>query len=376
MARSSIGLDVGTKAVRIAEVRYGSGGPSLTRFGRALLPAGAVEHGEVQDPEAVGLAISGLWKQLGLKSHAVHVGVANRHCVVRVLELPVMSKEDLESAIRLQAQEQIPIPLSEAVMDFEVLEEIDGPEGQRLMRVLVVAAERTTIDPLLRALNAAHLEPQSLELNAYPLVRCFNGTGAEDAHVIVDVGGGVTNVVVHQGGKIRFTRILPNFGGEDFTTAITESLGLERPEAEALKRSAASTLRRRAQSPSSEEVGQVLPDSAPIAEMPTPRSPEDVAADLIEPLLNKFVNEVRGSIDFYTSQPSSLRVERVVVTGGGSLLGGLAERLGAALGLPVEHGHAFSHFPGERTDASKQQVSIAEPFLGVAVGLALAENGG
>jgi type IV pilus assembly protein PilM len=344
MARSSIGLDVGSKAVRVAEVRYGGGKPSLTRFGRALLPAGAVEHGEVQDPAAVASAITGLWKELGLKGRAVHVGVANRHCVVRVVELPVMSRDDLESAIRFQAQEHIPISLEDAVMDFEVLEEIEGPEGP-LQRVLVVAAERATIDPLLRALNAAHLEPQSLELNAYPLVRCFNGYTDAAAHAIVDVGGAVTNVVVHHGGKIRFSRILSNFGGEDFTAAIAEGLGIPRDEAEKLKRK------------SSRKVG----------------SP---ATGVTDPLLDRFVNEVRGSIEFFTFQSGAPQLADVVLTGGGSLIGGLAERLSAALGVPVEHGHPFDHVPVDGADVSDKEMSIAEPFLGVAVGLALAENGG
>src|SRR5687768_10623797 len=135
MARSSIGLDVGTRAVRLAEVQAASSGPVLTRFGRILLPVGAVEHGEIQDPPAVANAITTLWKRLGLAGKSVHVGMSNRKVIVRVIELPVMSREDLAGAIRFQAQEHIPIPLAEAVMDFEILEEIENPEGERTQRV-------------------------------------------------------------------------------------------------------------------------------------------------------------------------------------------------------------------------------------------------
>lgn len=392
MARSSVGLDIGTKAVRIAEVRYGGGRPSLTRFGRVLLPAGAVEHGEVHDPDTVGSAIADLWKELGLKGRSVHVGVANRHCVVRVVELPVMSRDDLSSAIRFQAQEHIPIPLADAVMDFEVLESIDGPDGQYLQRVLVVAAEKGTIEPLLKAVSSARLEAETLELNAYPLVRCFNGTDSDGAHAIVDVGGGVTNVVIHHHGKIRFTRILPNFGGEEFTEAIASALGVSNDEAEALKRKASTILRKRARSwgtvveahvddqdPATEDDEEpVVVSPRELLGMPTsaPASKPEAAADVIEPLLERFVNEVRGSIDFYRTQPSSSHLDGVVVTGGGSLLGGLAERLSAALDVKVDQGDTFAHVPVDRDDVSKRQMSVAEPFLGVAVGLALAENGG
>src|SRR5688572_13950697 len=107
MARTSIGLDVGTRAVRLAEVQVTSGKPTVTRFGRVLLPVGAVEHGEIQDPQVVGEAIVTLWKRLGLSGRGVNVGVSNRRVVVRVIELPAMKPDDLASAIRFQAQEHI-----------------------------------------------------------------------------------------------------------------------------------------------------------------------------------------------------------------------------------------------------------------------------
>lgn len=358
MARSSVGLDIGSSAVRIAEVRHGGSGPSLTRFGRALLPAGAVARGEVQDPGAVASTVAGLLKELGIKGRSVHVGVSNRHCVVRIVELPAMAREDLESAIRFQAQEHIPIPLDEAVMDFEVMEEIDGPEGQRMQRVMVVAAERTTIDPLLEVLNAAHLDAQTLELNAYPLARCFNGNGSAGAHAILDVGGGVTNLVVHHHGRILFTRILPSFGGDEFTSAISEGLGVDVSEAEELKRALAKPVRRRSNGASRKA------------------AKAEAAAELVAPLIAKLVNEVKGSLDFFTSQPSAPDVERLVLTGGGSQLGGLADALAAGLGFPVQDGRPFEHVPVDPSHADDREVTVAEPFLGVAVGLALAENGG
>src|SRR4051794_16159436 len=102
MARSSIGLDIGTRAISVAEIVVSGGKPNLTRFGRALLPVGVVEHGEIQDPKAVGDPIPNLWKKLGLTGRTVHVEIANRHVVVRVIEVPSMSKDDLGAAIKFQ----------------------------------------------------------------------------------------------------------------------------------------------------------------------------------------------------------------------------------------------------------------------------------
>lgn len=420
MARTSIGLDIGSRAVRLAEVQASGEGPVLTRFGRILLPGGSVDHGEVTDPYAVASAITTLWKRLGLSGRSVHVGIANRRVVVRVVDMPAMPAGDLGPAIRYQAQEHIPIPLEEAVMDHQIIEEFTNEDGSAFQRVLVVAAERATVSLLLEALKQANLEALSVELNAYPLVRCL-GTATAGAEAIIDVGAGVTNVVVHHGSQIRFTRILPTFGGDEFTNAVSQAMGVERDEAESLKRRASKILRDRlrtparamsaptsaAPAPSGEAEGATDDDveadapaytktpsllqrpglsrsgpggrptfgqaaEAEVQAQPSGDVDLEQAADSIEPLLDRFVTEVRGSLDFYASQPGATAVERMILTGGGALMGGIPERLSSSLGIPVEHGHPFNRVPIGRVEVTVDERAIAEPFIGVAVGLALA----
>lgn len=376
MSKTSIGLDIGTRAVRAVEVKGSPGHESVVRFGRVLMPAGAMDHGEVQNPAAVAEAIQTLWKRLRVPGKAVHVGIANRRVVVRVIELPAMSDEDLKSAIKLQAQDHIPIPLSEAVMDYEVLERVDSADGQPVQRVLVVAAERASVMPLLEAVKMAKLEARSLELNAYPLVRCL-GDGSSDAEAIVDIGAGVTTVVIHVGGRIRFTRILPNFGGDDFTAAVAEGLGVSLEEAEPMKRHAAGDLASR-MTDGDEGPAPVAPSfvdgavAATTETMTAVDAPVRTVAELIEPVRQRFVSEVRGSVDFYSSQPGAANVGRVVLTGGGSMLGGLSDALSNALGITAEIGHPFARVPMGHMNVSSDQTNVAERYMSVAVGLALA----
>lgn len=434
--RGNIGLDIGTSAVRAAEVRGGDKSPTVARFGQVLLPRGAVVNGEVQEPSVVGQAISTLWKRAGFSGRGVRIGIGNRRVVVRQIELPAMAREDLEGAIRFQAQDYIPIPLPEAVMDFEVLEELSGDEGEPLQRVLVVAAERVMIDSVLAAVHAAKLEPETVELNAYPLVRALGGEAAvaPEVEAIIDVGGGVTNVVIHQGGKIRFTRLLPNLGGDDFTQSIVDALDLDWEEAESLKYRASGALARQlgieveeplprfeSEEPEPEELeiggpeeegldieslggedeeeeppadltdlsgleGEGEDEEAPedleeeVEEPPEAREePEPVAegeqveraVEALNAVLQRFVGEIRGSVDFYTTQQEALPLRAVVLTGGGSLLAGLAEQVSTALQVPVERAHVFDRVPAGKVKLSADQIDAAEPFLGVAVGLAL-----
>jgi type IV pilus assembly protein PilM len=307
--------------------------------------------------------------------------------VVRVIEMPVMSKDDMGSAIRFQAQEHIPIPLDEAVLDFEPLDEVQRPDGN-IQRVLVVAAERGTIQPAIEALKLAKLDALTLELSAYPLVRVFGDKSLAGSQAIVDIGAGVTNIVVQERGKIRFTRILPVFGGDEFARVVTEALGVSRDEAETLKRRASALLRTRdasltrtraparaSRAATNDEL--VTSDSGDVSTQhtngSTPAAQIEAAADAIEPALDRFVTEVRGSLDFYTSQPDAADLKSVVVTGGGSLMGGIVERLNASLGIPVTHGNPFDRAPIGKIKVSSEEMSVAEPFIGLAVGLALAE---
>jgi type IV pilus assembly protein PilM len=375
MSKTSIGLDIGTRAVRAVELKGGPGHQSVVRFGRVLMPAGAMDHGEVQNPTAVAEAIQTLWKRLRMSGKSVHIGIANRRVVVRVIELPAMADEDLKSAIKLQAQDHIPIPLSEAVMDYEILERVDSPDGQPVVRVLVVAAERASVMPLLEAVKMAKLDAKSLELNAYPLVRAL-GNGSDEAEAIVDIGAGVTTVVIHLGGRIRFTRILPTFGGDDFTAAVADGMGVETEQAETLKRQASLDLAALVRGENSDQSVVVTPsfsDSSLEEEHSTVavESSQRGVAQMMEPVLQRFVSEVRGSVDFYTSQPGAANVGRVVLTGGGSMLGGLSDAITNALGITADVGHPFARVPMGSMNVSADQTNVAERYMSVALGLAL-----
>src|SRR6476659_6335707 len=234
MARRLIGLDIGTNAVRVAELEL-SDPPRLTSFGQVALPPGAMRDGEVVDPAAVTAAIQRLWKELSLKKAPVRVGVASPRVLVRTVDLPTMSDEELTGALQFQAQDLIPIPLEDAVLDFQVLESLpvpeavgEGPPPQPMSRVLLAAAHKDLILNLTGAVRAAGLSVAAVDLVPLALVRSVgrrvaaNGTGVE---AIVNIGGGVTVVVVHELGIPRFVRILGS-GGRSVTDAVARDLEL------------------------------------------------------------------------------------------------------------------------------------------------------
>jgi type IV pilus assembly protein PilM len=343
--------------VRAAVIR--DGGPStLVAFDQAPLPAGAVRAGVVEDPQAVGQAVAGLRSRLGFGSRTVRVGVSNLKLVTRTLELPALPRDEIMGAIRYHAQDQIPLPLEDAIVDFQVVEEFTSEDGHPLLHVLVVAAQRQMIDDLVDALALGGVEPSRIEPSVWALLRATPGN---DTEAVVDVGGSLTTVMVHLGSKIRFVRTLGT-GGDDFTKALQEAAALHPHDAERLKRKSVRALERRLASSDSER-------------MQRPRVPETKAAEVLAPMARRLVDEIRGSLDYYSAQSDASLIDRVRLFGGGSLLGGFKQRLRSAVGVEVVRAAPASGLKLGK-DVDDVQLDDQEPFLGVAIGLASSSSEG
>ena len=159
MARKIVGLDIGTTAVRAAELSVRRGRVVLERLGQHGLPQGAVVDGEVADPTAVTAAIKALWRHARIGGRQVVVGVANQRVVVRLVDLPWMQPQELQRSLAYQAGDYLPISVEEAELDYDVVGEYEGAGGQRLLRVLLAAAQKEMLAGHLRAVTAAGLEP-------------------------------------------------------------------------------------------------------------------------------------------------------------------------------------------------------------------------
>ena len=343
-----VGLDIGTSGVRAAELSLGKGAATLERFGQVALPPGAVRDGEVIDADAVARAVKQLWLQAKFTSKKVVVGVANQKVVVRQVDLPWLPLKELRQSLAFQVQDYIPMPVENAILDFHPLEEFTSDSGARMLRVLLVAAARDMVDSALRAVELAGLQPAMVDLTSFAVLRTQAGAGSTlglEAEALIDIGASVTNIVVHQGGVPRFVRILL-MGGHDITDAVAERLGVELEQAESVKQTTGLA---------------AVPGTA--EQHPANRAIESTGAG--------FVEEVRGSLDYYLAQPGAVRIDRVVLSGGGSRLTGLAERLSAATRLPVEIAHPLSVLKLGKTGLTDEQLQYIEPMTTVPVGLAL-----
>ena len=348
MARRLIGLDIGTNAVTVAEVSPGST-PKLNLFGQVALPRDAMREGEVVDEAAVSEAVTRLRTEVGLRKTPVRVGIASPRVIVRQVEMPMMSRDDLASALRFQAPDLIPIPIDEAAMDFAILGTDTPHDGEPSMRVLLAAVQQATVQRLVSAVEAGGLAVNAVDLVPLALIRALGhpqGADGSGAEAIVSFGGGVTAITVHEDRVPRFVRVLGT-GGRELTDAIASELELPADTAESLKRQLAAP-------------GDHLLTRARAA---------------IDRPMGVLLDDVRSSIDYYRNQPGASPLHRVVITGGSSQLPGLAERLSASIGVPVEVARPRDLMLVGDVGFSETDLPRLDPYLPAAVGLALGGAG-
>jgi type IV pilus assembly protein PilM len=279
----------------------------------------------------------------------VTIGVANQRVVVRQVDLPYLEPKEFSSSLRFQAADHIPMSVEDAELDFQMLDEYESQTGEHMMRVLLVAAASDMVDSFVTAVSGAGLEPVGVDLAPFAVARAVSAAargemGIAGAEAIVDVGAGVTNIVVHHNGEARFVRILL-VGGDEVTNALARDLNVSFEQAEAMKL----------------DLGRGV------------GSPE--AQRTLQTQVGSLVQEIQGSLDYYVSQEDSLPLSSLIVTGGGSLTPGLVPQLEQSARLQIRKGSPLSGMDVSKSGLTSDQLVQVEPVAAAAVGLALGVNG-
>jgi type IV pilus assembly protein PilM len=355
-----VGLDIGTDHIRAAQLKQTGHGHTVASYGRVPVPLGAVVDGEIVDVDAVAGAIAQLWKRSGFRSKDVSVGVSNQKVVVRLIDLPYMERSELAGAIEFQAQDYIPIPVEEAVVDFQIIGDYMTPGDEHMMEVLLVAAHKDMINGVVQTLERAKLRPEQIDVTAFALIRALLGSQAAlladeseepgTATGIIHVSSGITNIVVAERGIPRFVRV-SGIAGNQFTQAIANALNLTFDEAEELKF--------RAGLPPLE--GEAQPTDDPQVQ---------AAREALEREVNKFVAEVRRSLDYYLTQSGQPKtISRLLLTGSGAMLANLPAYLEKGLQMQVLYGDPMAFV--QTTSASEQETLADRMGSAPAIGLAM-----
>jgi type IV pilus assembly protein PilM len=354
MGREIVGLKIGASRLSAACVAS-NGNARVRQIATAPLPPGVVVGGEVQDGERLAHELRQLFATHKLPRRAVRVGVSSNRVGVRTIELGgIHDPKQLGNAVRFRAQEALPIPLTEAVLDYQVLGEESGDEG-KVYRVQFAVAYRDLVDGYVGACRQAGIRLLGIDLEAFALLRAVtplrastDAPGDASALVAVSLGAERSTLAVTHGTTCEFTRVIDT-GGAAFTGAIARELEIEEDEAEQLKRRVS------------------LDPNAAIAEH-LDAAKAAKAREVISVALQGFARELVSSLQFYQNLPGSLGIREVVLAGGTSLLGGLSQALSRMVAVRVSVGDPMVNVDSsQRIKGGQPDASLAIP-IGLGMG--------
>src|SRR5437588_6537549 len=232
-----VGLKIGASGLAAARVAN-NGQAELLQLAREPLDPGVVVGGELRDPEALSEALKAFFRKHKLPRRGIRLGIASNRIGVRTLDVVgIVDPRQLGNAIRFRAQEALPIPIEEAVLDYRILSESETEEGERICRVLLVVAYRELVDRYLAACRKAGLTVVGIDLEAFALLRSLAAPhpAEEAAWVAVAIGHDRSTFAVSDGTVCEFTRVL-EWGGHALDAAVAQALDLTPSQAEPIKR--------------------------------------------------------------------------------------------------------------------------------------------
>ena len=337
-----VGLKIGASQIAAARV-VNNGEPQLVQVAREELDSGIVVGGELREADELAQVLRRFFRTHKLPRQNVRLGISNNRVGVRTFEIAGIDDEkQLANAIKYRAQETLPIPVEEAVLDYQILGERTDEEGVLHRRVLLVVAYRDLIDRYAAACKKAGLRLAGIDLEAFAILRALAPPPmpepASSAIVVVSVGHDRTTFAVSDGQACQFTRVL-EWGGRSLDTAIAKALDLSPSEAKPIKLALS------------------------LAEASIPAGLTSEQADQVRATVTRevheFARELVSSLQFYQSQPGSLGIGEIILTGGTAQLPGFAGELSRLLGVRTRVGDPLTHINvGKKVDREQQLGSL------------------
>jgi len=339
--KSVAGLDVGSSSIKMVELEGKGDNLSLLNVGFENLPGDTIIDGQIMELNTVSDVIRNLCVNHGVNADNVVTGVSGHSVIIKNIILPRMSREELEESIDWHAEEHIPYDLADVSLDYQVT-----AESSDATHVLIAACKRERIDNIRQAIQLSGRQPVVIDVDTFALQNCYEANYhpmESDVVTLLNIGASTMNVNIVKGTRSLFTRDI-TVGGSQFTDVLQRNLGLSYQQAEAVKRGA--------NVPNLEEKS-------------------------IEPLMSNVTevvaNEIQKTFDFYraTSEDNRTVVQKILISGGGSKLQGLAAELSARLELPVEVMNPFRNIKVDNRKFDPGYISEIMPEMAVAVGLAI-----
>lgn len=345
MASSNlVGLDIGTSSVKVCQLKETKRGFQLVSFGMIPLPPEAIVDGSIMNATAVVDAIRELITSQRIKAKDASVSVSGHSVILRKINLPVMTREELDESIQWEAEQYIPFDINDVNIDVAILNE-HNDQGQ--MDVLLVAAKKDMINDYTSVVREAGLNATIVDVDAFAVQNAFEANydlPVGETVALINVGASVVNINVIQSRVSAFTRDIAQ-GGNQYTDEIQKQLNVSYDEAEALK----------------------IGGGGNEADSVVPQEVERVMQQVSETI----ANDVQRSLDFYGATSADATIHRICLSGGCAKVPALARTIEAKTGVPVEELDPFRQVDCTAKGLDPGFLSRQGPLATVSLGLAL-----
>lgn len=335
-----VGLDIGSRTIKAAEISETNNGRSLKRFGMADIQPGLIEDGAISEPEEVAESIRNLFKSYNIREKSVAISIGGYSVIVKKINVQTMAEEQLQETINFEAEQYIPFDINDVNLDFQILGPNESNPNQ--MNVFLVAAKKEMINDYINLVTLAGLNPCIIDVEAFTLQNIFEiNYDVKDENVaLIDIGASKTSLNILKGTNSVFMRDV-SLGCAQINQKIISLINCSFEESEAIK------------------LGSE-----------TDKISEEDLNQIITTVVTDWCTEIRRALDFFYSTYPDDQIKRIVLSGGGGNIADFRELLATEASAEVETINPFGNFSIDSSLDSSYIQQIA-PQAAISMGLAI-----
>jgi len=336
-----VGLDIGSRSIKAAEITETKRGLSLTHFGIVDIAHGAIEEGNINDPETVAESIKQLFKSYNIKESNVAVSIGGYSVIVKKISVQTMDEEKLQETIHFEAEQYIPFDISDVNLDFQILGESESNPGQ--MNVFLVAAKKEMVNDYINLVNLAGLNPCIVDVEAFALQNTLeaNYDMQSENTALIDIGASKTSLNILKGNSSLFMRDV-SLGCGQINQKIMSLIECSFEEAEQLK----------------------------YGDKPDRLTQEDLKG-IVSSVVTDWCTEIRRALDFFYSTYPEDQIKRIILSGGGANIDEFRELLATEASAEVESINPFKNFEIDKKNFDDAFIKQIAPQAAISMGLAM-----
>lgn len=343
-----IGLDIGSGAIKLVQLKKAKKGYQLQKFGVKALDSELIVDGTVMDAGRVISGIKELLEEQSIKTKDVALSVSGHSVIVKKINVPTMTEEELSESIKWEAEQYIPFDINDVNIDFQILNAAGPQDGKDQMEVLLVAVKKDKLAEYTTLVTEAGLNPVVVDVDAFTLENMFGinyDFGENEIVALVNIGASVMNINILKGGMFTFTRDI-SIGGNRYNEMIQREFNVGYEQAERAKRT--------------EPVEGIDPAAL---------------LNIMNNLNSEISSEVMRSFDYFKTTSTNENIDRIFISGGASKVPNLLANLSEKSGIQVEIVNPFNKIEIPQKLFDSDFVQEMAPLAAVGVGLAIRSVG-